>query len=242
MAIIEKAIENNEFGAYLRFGDGDVMLLNNLNDSFQTPSKKLANEMEEAFRINESGVIKSLAIHSNFFGFEQGMTNDSHKIEDYYAMQMLLKTHKFFKGQKVYSSVALHFLSITDPLRVNSFLRLLKSKVRLFVGNEDVTFNTLNKLFGSPSIVLIPKKNAYNEIDSIHEKCLEYIDSFENYGVVVVAMGCSGRTLIKRLLKSKKRQIYYFDFGSLLDGLDDHLTRKWLKVNKLDKTILLKDL
>ena len=59
------------------------------------------------------------------------------------------------------------------------------------------------------------------------------MENNEKFSVVVIAMGCSGRPLMKRLVK-KNFNSYYFDFGSLLDGFNGNISRTWLKLNDID--------
>lgn len=239
---IEKCIEKNERGAYLRFGDGDVYLLNNESDAFQVANKRLAIEMRETFLINGEKVFKSLAIHSSKFGFEKGMFDGNHKNSDKLSISLLEASYMFFIGQKIYSPVALHFTATENPKRANNFLKLLKSKTKLFVGNENLSDETIFKLFGDVKRINTPSKNSFNEIDRIYKECIGFINAINDFHVVVVAMGCSGRPLMKQIFNNSNKLYFLFDFGSLLDGIDNYNSRTWLKVTKLDKITLLEGL
>lgn len=238
---IEKCLIENRSGAYMRFGDGDVFLLNNKKDAYQKVNYSLAQEMLEAFQINSDNVFKSLAIHSERFGYENGMTLGNHKNTDKLAIKLMEATFTYFIGQKIYSPVALHFIATQEPMRANLFLKLLKSKTKLFIGNEQLQKKTVCMLFGDSVHVKTPSINAYNDIDRIFFESKSEIEEFTNFAVVVLAMGCSGRPLMKRLL-FEKFNIFLFDFGSLIDGIDGVKNRTWLKIADINYEILTKDL
>lgn len=242
LCAIEKCIQLNRRGAYMRFGDGDVYLLNNKRDSYQETDVTLSNEMLEAFEINDENVFKSLAIHSSKFGFEEGMFEGNHKNADNLSIYLLNATYMFFIGQKIYSPVALHFTATENPSRANAFLKLIKSKAKIFIGNEKLSSNTITKLFGNVQRVDTPSENAYSQIDRIYEESIEHINLLDHFHVVIIAMGCSGRPLMKRIYKASEKPFFLFDFGSLLDGLDGFNSRTWLKVSDLDRDVLLEGL
>lgn len=236
---IEKCINQNKKGAYMRFGDGDVFLLKNRNDSLQKSNKILADEMKEAFLINDANVFKSLAIHSDLFGCEEGMFDGNHKNTDSFSLYLLKATYMFFIGQKIYSPVALHFTATENPTRANSFLKLIKSKAKVFIGNEKLSNNTITKLFGNVQRIDTPSKNSYVQIDRIYEESIEQINLLDNFHVIIVAMGCSGRPLMKRLYQNSNKSFFLFDFGSLIDGFDGVENRTWLKVNNINYDMLI---
>lgn len=239
--VIEDSIINKKKGAYLRFGDGDVFLMMHKEDAYQEINENLAYEMREAFNCSGKNVHKCLAIHSNSYGFEQGMSLGNHLNSDKLAQNLLKNTFEFFIGERIYSPVALHFKASNDIERAKSFLITLKNNVKIFVGNKNIRQEIILKLFGEITHVKTPEKNAYNEIEKIYNETKNGLEKIDSFCVVVVAMGCSGRPLMKRLLKDKYN-VYLFDFGSLLDGINGTNTRTWLKVNNIDYQYLLKDL
>lgn len=64
-------ISSKSKGAYLRFGDGDIYLLFGRNDTHQIANSKIKAEMREAFRLSGNGIIKTLPLHSKYFGYEK---------------------------------------------------------------------------------------------------------------------------------------------------------------------------
>lgn len=231
---IEKCIEAKKFGAYLRFGDGDVFLLNSQNDSFQMVNQNLTAEMQEAFALKGLNLFKTLPIHSDLHGFEEGMFLGNHKNENSFSKKILDISHPYFIGEKIYSHVALHYLACTEVQRANSFLKILKSHTRLFIGNKNLNEKVIFRLFGNVPHIKTPERNSYDEIDRVYNEALDHISKIEGFFVICIGMGCSGRILMKRLLKSGYTSFFLFDFGSLLDGMNGEDSRTWLKVNEIN--------
>ncbi|CAM4153078.1 GT-D fold domain-containing glycosyltransferase [Gillisia hiemivivida] len=231
---IEECIERQRGGAYFRFGDGDVFLMELKNDSFQNANRKLSIEISEAFGLAGKNIFKTLPIHSNLFGYDNGMFNGNHKNEDHFAKQLLYATFPYFIGHKIYSPVALHFIATNKVHRANSFLKVLKANTKVFVGNKNFTSKSIELLFGDSIHIKTPSTNAYSEIDRIHNESTEAIDKI-SHCVVCIAMGCSGRALMKRLHHyTRSKNVFLFDFGSLLDGVNGNDSRTWLKVNEIN--------
>ena len=231
---IKQTIEHKRKGAYLRFGDGDVYLLLGLNDSFQKSEKKLSFEMKETFNLNIGVLHRALAINSHFFGYEPGMVENMHLVSDVDALKYYWAAKKYFKNTNVYSPVALHYTAAFDEVFCVEFLRFLKNTNPIFVGNETIKDDIVKLLFGSIHIKT-PSRDAYSKIDDIENELIKVLSpNKEKFQVVVVAMGCSGRILQKRILK-KGFNVYLFDFGSLLDAFNGENSRLWIDIVGSDK-------
>lgn len=239
---IKETIAKEQQGCYMRFGDGDVFLLNKQADLYQKASEKLATEMKEAFTLSGDNIYKSLSIHSQAFGYEKEMYLGNHLVSDAYATYLLKSSYPYFIGHQIYSPVALHYAATYHPALANDFLKVLKSKTFLFIGNQHIKKNLLQRLFGEETqIIGTPDNDAYNAVDEIEQQVSPILANRANFGVIVIAMGCSGRVLMKRLTLLKKN-IFLFDFGSLLDGLNGVESRTWLKKEEIDYQLLMKDL
>jgi hypothetical protein len=235
---IRDVIGRQKGGAYLRFGDGDIFLLKGRSDSLQEVSMELSREIREAFEMSGPNVLKGLAIHSELFGREDSMFPGNHLLADEFAFRLLSESFEYFIGQKIYSPVALHYEAAVNPSFAKIVLNEIKVNCVLFIGNRDLKPEVLESLFGRVSHVRTPARDAYGQIDVIESEAISILNQINGFGVVVIAMGCSTRVVIKRLVK-KYPEKFFFDFGSLIDGLNGEETRTWIKVNKLDKAKLL---
>ncbi|MGN6802736.1 MAG: hypothetical protein ACTHJN_12620 [Ginsengibacter sp.] len=238
---IQIAIIEQKIGAYMRFGDGDVFLAMGSDEMLQTNSPELCLEMKDAFSLQGPFIFKSLSIHSQIYGSEKEMYDGNHLVSNEMANLLLSFTFPFFIGCKIYSSIALHYMATYFPEKTNLFLKILKKNCLLFIGNENTSASTIKRLFGTAIHIKTPCKNAYSNINEIERDAVKYLKTNITYKVVVVAMGCSGRPLMKRLY-DYGYNIFLFDFGSLLDGICGQKTRTWLEREKINYDSLLKDL
>ncbi len=223
-------MKHRQPGAYLRFGDGDICLLHGQPDMMQTPHPHLQLEMREAFRLAGPGILKCLPLHSNKFGMCPGMVDGAFLSNDDWATAELAKCFEYFIGDHIYSHVALAYLSVFEPSLAQRFLTELKATNPIFVGNENASPHVLRALFGDTPHVPTPSRCAYQELDRIEGQLLQEIRRRgKHFQVVVVATGCTGRVLQKRML-NQTRSVFYFDFGSLLDALCGEQTRAWMEV------------
>ncbi|MHC0038675.1 hypothetical protein [Pseudoneobacillus sp. C159] len=223
--IIEKQIT----GAYLRFGDGDVFLREGGDDMLQGGNPKIAEEMKEAFSLTGKGIIKSLPLHSDKYGCMPKMSPGVHKWDNGFAESLLSSSIKYFENETIYSPVALHYLGVYDRDFTIEFLRFIRKFKPIFVGNQNIPEDVVYKLFDAPIHIKTPPSDSFSQIDRIESETLIELDKHMNdYQVIVIATGGSGRVLTKRILKKQKYKVFLFDFGSLLDALCGWGTRAWI--------------
>lgn len=96
-------------------------------------------------------------------------------------------------------------------------------------------------LFGDSIHIKTQKINSYNEIDRIFLESKNANNNLNEFSGISVAMGCSGGPLIKRI-SNENKNVFLFDFGSLLDGFMGVESRTWLKVADIDYETLIKGL
>ncbi len=228
--LIKNTIKAQNKGAYMRFGDGDLCLMVGKEDVLHKPQKKMSLEMKEALKIKIGTLHTGLPLHSDLFGYENGMDYGLHKVHDKDALKYLSVSYKHIDIKKIVSSVALHHLSVEAPKKCIDFLIFLKKQQPVFVGNKNIDKALLQDLFGG-EIIGTPERDSYNEINRIEKELCNVLDeNKKDFKVVVVAMGCPGRILQKRILK-KGYNVYLFDFGSLLDAFSDTSTRAWIRLS-----------
>ena len=229
IAAIKKTIEMKMAGAYMRFGDGDVLLMLGVDDCLHKANEQMSKEMREAMKLNYGVMHKGLPIHSKLFGVEEGMKDGVHLLSDDVALKYLSVTYRYIDLSRVYNHVALHQLATINPIECIDFLRFLKGTNPILVGNETIKPDLIEKLFSSIHIKT-PSRDSYNEIDRIENDLIKVLNTKRGeFQVVVIAMGCPGRILQKRILK-KRYNVYLFDFGSLLDAFNDHNSRAWIRL------------
>lgn len=237
---------NRNRGAYLRFGDGDINLMEECGELLQSSDKNLAKEMREAFSLSGEGIVKSLPLHSHKFGIMPGMKPGIHGSSDEWCDAILQRCFQYFIGEKIYSSVALPYVAVFEYEYAVEFLTLLRSFNPIFVGNENIGAEVLEKLFGENVHIKTPDKQSYQQIDRIEQDTLRAIHARKRqFEIVVVAMGCSGRVLEKRIIKNTDLPVFLFDFGSLLDIFCGWNTRAWMDLAEVSEEYwsnMLKDI
>jgi len=233
-------MESRGVGAYMRFGDGDVNLMLGRDELLQTANPSLQDEMLETFSLGGAGILKCLPLHSLRFGLWPGMKPGLHSSTDQWAENTLCRCSQFFIGEPIYSTVALAYLAVFDPGFTLDFLKMLRARVDLFIGNQDVPDGVLDTLFGHIPRVTCPPSGAYVAADQVTEQALSYLGDSRHH-TVAIAMGCSGRVVAKRLLKSGSN-VFIFDFGSLLDALCGWNSRAWVDLAPRSALYILDEL
>jgi len=246
LAKIEEIITHKQKGAYLRFGDGDINLALGQSELLQSCNPRLQREMREAFLINAPHVLKTLPLYCKEIGWEPGMNqNGNHEASLSWVLDILEKARGIWgkRISDVYTHVALHHTATSNPELCLRFLKFLKeAPCFLFVGNQNIPLEVRELLFGSEcKYVPTPSASSYNEIDRIEQDCIAALGSDDAYRVIVIAMGCSGRVLEKRLWY-RYNNIFLFDFGSLLDALCGWNTRAWIEGSGFDAAAFIDQL
>lgn len=245
---IMSLIENKEKGVYFRFGDGDLNVA--YGDTFydcvpHAFNPNLQQEMLEAYHSSGPGVLKTLPVyHKMYNSLEPGMFPGNHESSDK-DCEVFTKKSKAIWGEEmkhVYSHVALHFSSTHNRELCFRFLNFIKnSNCVLFVGNKNIPVHVRQMLFDSECIFIpTPPESSYAEIDRIEYECLECLLHHPEYKVVVIATGCAGRVLQKRLWE-KVDNIFLFDFGSLMDALCGWNTRYWIDLTHFNAPQFIED-
>ncbi len=231
---ITEIISKKEKGVYLRFGDGDVLLANGQDDSYQKNNFCLKHEMREAFALNGPNVLKCLPLGcTEYGGLEEGMFEGNHAAPFEWCANIVSLAAPLWNGEMkdVYSMTALAHTATNHASFCLHFLKFLKeSSCTLFVGNAEIPPFIVELLFGHEcQCVLAPPRNSYTEIDRIEQECLAKVANVKGYKIIITSMGCSGRALQKRLW-NRLDDVFLFDFGSLMDALCGWNTRQWIEL------------
>jgi hypothetical protein len=235
---ITSIINKEQKGAYLRFGDGDVNLARGENELLQSANSKLSVEMREAFALSGPTILKSLPLHCREFGgYEPGMFPGNHEWTYDQSVDLLNKITPYWHPiNDVYAQAALHYTACYQESVALRFLNFLSSKNILIVGNKNIPKEIRDLLFSqNRSFIGTPDRQSYTDIDRIEAECMHHLKNQNGYTVVIIAMGCSGRVLQKRLWQSCDN-LFLFDFGSLMDALCGWDTRAWISLSNFDAT------
>jgi hypothetical protein len=165
-----------------------------------------------------------------------------HGADDAWTENVLSRCYLYFVGTPIHTSNALAYLAAFEPSVALKFLRFLNSQTSFFVGNRNVPPDITRRLFGTTSHICAPERNSYADIDRVEQETVAHLErAGDNFCLVVLAMGCAGRVLQKRVLRSGYNA-FLFDFGSLLDALCGWRTRAWMDLAPYDMRELLERL
>ncbi len=235
MSEIIDLISSKKPGAYLRFGDGEINIIYGVDAIEQSGNnKKIAIEMVEALSLNRQGVLKSLMVHSKKFGTELKMKEGFHLCGDRWAIDIMNLTFNYFIGTNIYSHAALSYSIIYDKIvALNLFRVIRKTKSPIFVGNENIDFLNIKRIFGDEVIFIkTPAKNAFSFIDKIENDIIKELIIRNDYSVVILGVGPSSNILQKRIL-GKIPNVFLFDMGSSIDALIGNQSRAWIDLIEL---------
>jgi hypothetical protein len=235
MEAIITALRGQRRLAYMRFGDGDVLILNGGSDSHQKISTALIKDHRKAFSLHGPDVIKALPLHSKKFGADDNMGPGEHMWGDDFANQMLMGSFEFFIGSQIWSPVAIHYCMVHRQDLAKLFFAEIGAHEPIFVGGAHNNSIILEQLLGSRAIIKTPSRDAYSEIDRIYDETISLANARDKeFDVIVFSCGMSSRILIDRIHRLGKN-IYLFDLGSIVEVfLGDS---KWLWVQKSGKSL-----
>ncbi len=244
---IATIIKNKKSGCYLRFGDGDLNLAHGQGELYQPfNSGVIKQEMREAFVLNDENILKTLPLYcKEFNGLEPHMFPGNHEVSYEQAQYFIARAQPLWGAEMtdVYSHVALSYAAQYESDLCIQFLRFLKSQNCIaFVGNTNIPHELITLLFGETiSIIPTPARNSFSAIDQIQGACQEVLRNHDEYKIIILSMGCSGRILAKRLWK-EFNNVFIFDFGSLMDALCGWNTRAWIELTNFDREIFFEKL
>lgn len=235
---ISNLIETNTPGGYFRFGDGDVSLAMGITELLQQSNPQLKEYMIDAMRTKDPNILRTLPLHTKEWDtLEDGMFPGNHECpldwcEEIYTR---FQTITGESNIELYTNVALAHLAIQNPDVAIEFIKKLRTKVKYFIGNENIPEDLLHTIFNKDIVFIkTPSSNSFSKFESIYEEFVKSIKNDNDYSVVVTSMGCTGRAMQKRIWDNHKN-FFLFDFGSLMDSLCGWETRAWMELTNFDK-------
>jgi hypothetical protein len=246
------SIDNKRPGIYLRFGDGDFNLAQNMDDMLAKSNISLSKEMLYSMSIRDDRVMICIPHHCKQLNtVEEDMKPGNHEY-DFTSITGFLNILKFSNPclpTKIYTNVALTHYSTKNPDIVIHLHKVIRKHKVIFIGNYKYKEDFLIKLFGKNLIRLFTNdNNSYqqrdrimNEIDIIMK---EHIEKNE-YVVIIMAAGCASRAFSGIIYNKhfiSRPNFYVFDYGSLLDYLFGFISRECYKINPPDREYILKNL
>jgi len=236
---ILNVIEQNETGAYLRYGDGDFNIMTGKSDMYNSFNSQFSNELRESVIIDDKNYMKGFCLMCNKYGLlENNMWPGNHEwpenlCDNFYNILLTIRNKHL---TDYYSPVAFNYYITTYPEKSYELMNKLKSLCQqhnnnvLFVGNSTIKKEVIKLYFGEKyDFIECPSRNSYDNIDEIENNLIKHINKNTDYKIIIICCGVTSRCLIKRIWKNTNLKTKYFllDFGSIIDGLSGINSRQY---------------
>jgi hypothetical protein len=247
--VILDFIKNKKPGMYLRFGDGDFNLAQNLDDLLAKANNNIKEMMLQSMSIRDDRVLMCIPHHCKEINtLEEGMYPGNHEYPYHYIERFLriLKRKTNNLPNKIYTNVALSYCSVYYPDLVVELHKKIKNYNVIYIGNYIYSDDFLKKLFGENiNRINTNSNNAFENLNFVMNELNKLIqEKFKNfeYYVIIIASGCASRafsSVIYSNLFINNPNFFLFDYGSLLDYLYGLNTRAYMDLMPPKKNYIL---
>ena len=188
--------------------------------------------MKECLDLEGLGIMKSLMIHSEKFGFSPGMKLGVHLTTDEWAVNILKKCFPYFIGQKIYSHAAFSYSAQFDKERFIKIIKKIRSiKNLIYVGNKNIPADIIESIFGKNAMhIKTDPDSTYETVDNIEHELIQHLSTTTGYSVVLFSAGPTANVLQKRIFGASNT--FTIDIGSLIDAFCGWDTRAWINDDK----------
>lgn len=204
-------LKNNERCYYVRFGDGDLLLMDGQDrHSEQRWSAELQQDLIDAFRVDHPDyMVASVAGAENEPGMKPGLFGRWHNDGE---LQRIQNEHG--GGRDHWNAVALHYKYVFDREWMDNLIELFSQKRAVYFGG----------LWGN-----IPCKNGYEEYRKKDPSWWLY--RCKTAEIIVMAAGPTTKIIAKHLWDIEWKGSV-IDIGSLADAMMNRNTRRWIRIMK----------
>ena len=231
-------IDSKTKGAYLRFGDGDLNIMEMKDDSYNRCNIFFSNELKESISVNDSNYLVGINLICNKYGLlEPGMFPGNHEwpekiCDEFYHKICNIIGRKF---TNFYSQIALNYLITMKQREATKILYKLKTACLqnnvLFIGNSNINKNIIDLYFGNCVYIECKPKNSYDDINVVEQQLIKELSNNDKYTIVICCMGVATRVLIKRIWNNSNVSNYFLlDFGSIIDALSGIDSRAYISL------------
>jgi hypothetical protein len=245
-------IKNQEPGIYLRFGDGDFNLAENLDDLLAKANENLKIMLLKSMSLRDDRVLICIPHHCKVINtLEEGMYPGNHEYPYEYVERFIriLKSRTQNLPNKIYTNVALSYCSVYYPDLIINLHKEIKKQNVIYIGNYLYSDEFLKKLFGENILrINTNSNNSFEQKDFVFNELNKLIeDKFVNYEyfVIIIAAGCASRAFASVIYENyflKKPNFFLFDYGSLLDYLYGLNTRAYMDLMPPKKDYILNNI
>lgn len=233
-------IETKIKGAYLRFGDGDLNIMEMKDDSYNKCNVIFSQELKESISVNDGNYLVGINLICNKYGLlEPGMFPGNHEWPEQICDVFYNKISTIIgrKFNNFYSQIALNYLITMKQKEAIEILYRLKTMCHqnnvIFIGNSNINKEIISLYFGNCSYIECKAKNSYDDINIVEKKLINELNN-DKYNIVICCMGVATRVLIKRIWNTDISNYFLLDFGSIIDALSGIDSRAYISLSNFN--------
>jgi len=215
---LQDALDASKKAYYVRFGDGDSLMLNKSikrdNRNKQENTRELRKELHESLNINEPFYLRAA---SGSYPIEPGMVDGLfapfYNRED---LDVILTQQLDEPTEELFNPILFHYLGVFAPKVLTAFIdRNIRHRSTMFIGS--CSKEAMEKFFGKIKYyVETPSGNSYGAIQAFWPQVEKFSSDVDN---IILATGQTSKVLAKRLWKINA-EVHCIDIGSIVDPLD----------------------
>ncbi len=207
---IEETIDHiakNNLSA-VRFGDGEISLINNMNLVFQEKNNELAQKLQEIITLNDPKLL--ICILNIWNNNIQSLSKQVYWFELHHILTYHRTWKKLLSPKQMYGDafITRPYITIKDKIRSENIFKKLKllwnDKNVLLIEGEQARNGVGNDLFSqvkSLRRILCPKNNAYSQFDTIMNHAL----TVEKDTLILVSLGPTAKPIAYSMFKAGYR-------------------------------------
>jgi len=210
---------------FVRFGDGEIIAMQQKAHRNYNPSAGLAKEIKESFAIKHPDYLVALTANMPKEKYtSKGVCYQYPQNQDIINYVML--DNNICEPVVYENPFIFHYMALFHPIETKAFFdQFIRPKTKMFIGGASQL--SAEALYGKIDYYIqIPSRHAYDSIDDWWPRILENIDKVE---LVLPAAGAATNVIAKRLWQSNYN-IQLLDIGSLIDAVEQRSTRVWIRL------------
>lgn len=228
-------LQNSE-KSLIRFGDGEVAIIDGKDIGFQKTSSQLAEELKEILKNEDEKIMVTLPDIFEHINTYKPRTRDFWKTHLMFHMKTYRECCVPKKGEKEYfnSLFSRFYITVNNHEKCEEWIKEIKkiwdNKDLVIIEGETTHNGVGNDLFdsaGSVERIIGPSKDAFVRVREI----LSAVQMYEKDKLFLVSLGPAAKTLVKRMSDLGYRAI---DIGNL------DMEYCWYQMNATKKEPLLK--
>tara|TARA_R110001592_G_scaffold175969_3_gene415367 strand:- start:1185 stop:2063 length:879 start_codon:yes stop_codon:yes gene_type:complete len=213
-SIIFNNLRNDKIFSFVRFGDGPLGYVDDMNHRWHPKDEKIKNEFIKNFKkiddYNQDDFMVGIPMDTPIMS--DGLISPITSIR-----QCWKSMNKYLDlDRKYFAHNAIHSMFVCEYKMTVDFLNLVKSKKVCIVGNERYPIEVLNYLYGDVHHVKVPYINAFYSHERITNEVIKQ-QKANNFDVILFAASFATYPTMVSLFEKLNNSVTMIDIGSTID-------------------------